>query len=455
MNYDKNNIMLLIFIEKITNRVGYTLNLIFKDILGVQYNITTNKEAFANYKGPKLSYSKRRIDMEPFIFSKELLFETIIEIQDLDFFYYKDTPSIFKTFTKDTILPFDIFAATFYFVSRYEEYLPFIQDKHGRFRYEESFAYKNSFLHKPVVNIWAKLLKEKLQKIYPELIFKKHYFRYYNTIDVDSAYSIKEKGIFRIVYGLFRDFFQGNFSECLYRLKVIFFNRRDPFDTFDYQISLIKKFKLKTIYFILFGRFGKFDKNISPYNKKFHRLIKYLCDYAKVGIHPSYDSFEQDEELGIQIKELFQVIQKPVFRSRFHYLKFRLPISFRKLIDNMITDDYSMGYSDMIGFRAGICSGYNFFDLEIDGETKLRFHPFAIMDVALKTSMQLEPYEAIEKIKQIVDQVIAVEGDFISVWHNESLCERYQWKGWRVVYEKMIEYVSAVDRTPFEKEFGT
>jgi hypothetical protein len=93
--------------------------------------------------------------------------------------------------------------------------------------------------------------------------------------------------------------------------------------------------------------------------------------------------------------------------------------------------------------------------LEIDGETKLRFHPFAIMDVALKTSMQLEPYEAIEKIKQIVDQVIAVEGDFISVWHNESLCERYQWKGWRVVYEKMIEYVSAVDRTPFEKEFGT
>ena len=73
MNYDKNNIMLLIFIEKITNRVGYTLNLIFKDILGVQYNITTNKEAFANYKGPKLSYSKRRLDKEPFIFSKDFL----------------------------------------------------------------------------------------------------------------------------------------------------------------------------------------------------------------------------------------------------------------------------------------------------------------------------------------------------------------------------------------------
>ncbi len=443
--------MFLIYVDRITNRLGYTLNLVFKDILGVNYTITTNREKFASHKGEKFSYTKNRVCDEPFIFATELLFETTIEVQDTEIFYFEGNPAMFRTYSKDSIMPFDVLAASFYFVSRYEEYLPFIQDKHGRYRYEESIAFKNCFLHKPVVNIWVRSMGDKLKAIFPQIEFANRYFRYYNTIDVDSAYSFKEKGVFRKLYGFFKDFFKGNFSECVYRFNVIVRGKQDPYDNFDYQISLIKKYKLKTIFFILFGRYGKYDKNISPYNKRFHRLIKYLCDYAKVGIHPSYASFDQEGELAIQIKELVQVVHKPVIRSRFHYLRFRLPISFRRLLDNMISDDYSMGYSRTIGFRAGICSSYNFFDLEIDGETKLRMHPFAVMDVALKEGLGLNKEEAKAKIKQIVDEIIAVKGDFISVWHNESLCERYAWKGWREVYETMIEYVSAIDRTPFEK----
>lgn len=451
MNYVRKDYMLLVFIDKITNRVGYSLGLIFNDILGVNYKITTSRDVFEKYEGAKISYSKNRIGQEPFIYSTDLLFETVIEIKELNLFEYKGNPAVFRTYAKDSILPYDIFAASFYFVSRYEEYLPFIQDVYGRFNYKESFAFKNSFLHKPIVNIWAKQLESKLKETYPDLEFSKHYFRFYNTIDIDSAYSFKEKGIGRKVFGFMRDLINGNFSELAYRFNVLFLGKQDPYDTYDYQVSLIKKHKLKTIYFILFGHYGKFDKNIPPYNKKFQMLIKYLCDYAKVGIHPSYASFDEEGELSVQIKELKKVIHKPVYRSRFHYLKFRLPISFRRLINNMITDDYSMGYSDITGFRAGICSGYNFYDLEVDGETKLRIHPFAVMDVALKNGLKLNPKQAIKEIKEIANEVIDVEGDFISVWHNESMCERYEWSGWREVYEKMIEYVSKVDRTPFEQ----
>lgn len=443
--------MILVYVDKITNRIGYTLNLIFKDILGVEYNITNNRDNFANHLGAKFSYCKNRIKDEPFIYSTDLLFESTIEIKDIEVFYFEENPAIFRTYAKDSILPYDILAASFYFVSRYEEYLPFIQDMHRRFRYEESIAFQKCFLNKPIVNIWAMSLGKKLKSIFPDLEFAKHYFRFYNTIDIDSAYSFKEKGALRKLFGFIKDLVKGNFAECALRFNVIFRGKTDPYDNFDYQISLIKKYKLKTIYFILFGRYGKYDKNISPYNKKFHRLIKYLCDYAKVGIHPSYSSYDQEEELSIQIKELEQVIHKPIIRSRFHYLRFRLPTSYRRLLDNMISDEYSMGYSNTVGFRAGICSGYNFFDLEIDGETKLRIHPFSIMDVALKDGLGLNKDEALAKIKQIVDEVIAVNGDFISVWHNQSLSERYQWVGWREVYEKMIDYVSAIDRTPFEQ----
>jgi hypothetical protein len=447
--------MLLIYVDKITNRLGYTLNLIFKDILGLEYKITTRRDDFAKYEGFKFSYTKRRISNEPYIYSSDLLFETTIEIQNLTLFTYENNPAIFKTYAKDTIMPFDVLAASFYFVSRYEEYLPFIQDKHGRFRCEESLAFKNCFLHKPIVNIWVKILRQKLNEFYPDMIFPKYYFRYFNTIDIDSAYSFKEKNFFRQSFGFFKDFFTGNFSECVYRINVLLGKKQDPYDTFDYQISLIKQYKLKTIYFILFGHYGKYDKNISPYNKKFHRLIKLLCDYAKVGIHPSYSSFDDAEDLSSQIKELYGVLHKPVLRNRFHYLRFRLPISFRRLLDNMISDDYSMGYSNAIGFRAGICTSYNFYDLEFDGETKLRLHPFSVMDVALKHGLGLNPSEAIDRIKKIVDEVNSVDGDFISVWHNESLSQRYQWKDWQEVYEDMIKYVSAIDRTPFGKGFGT
>ncbi|MBP1629833.1 MAG: uncharacterized protein H6Q15_726 [Bacteroidetes bacterium] len=441
--------MLLIYVDRITNRLGYTLNFIFRDILGIEYHITNKKEDFIAFEGPKLSYSKKKISDEVFIYSKDLLFETVIEDKNIEAFYFDGIPAFFRTYSSKSSIPFDIFAASFYLVSRYEEYLPYMQDEHGRFRHEDSIAYKNNFLDIPIVNIWAKKLDKMINEHYPSFEIKQRYFRYFNTIDIDSAYSFSEKSVIRKLYGFFRDLLRGDFSECLFRINVLMKKEMDPYDTFNYQISLINKFKLKTIYFVLFGSFGKYDKNISPYNRRFQRLIKFLCDYAKVGIHPSYDSFDDPKQLTKQLRDIIEVIHKPVFRSRFHFLRFRLPVSFRTLIENKITDDYSMGYSNIIGFRAGICTEFNFYDLEFDVETNLRLHPFAIMDVALKKGMKLNADEAMQAIKSIVDNIADVNGDFISIWHNETLCERYEWNGWRDVYETMLEYVSKLDRAPY------
>ena len=37
-----------------------------------------------------------------------------------------------------------------------------------------------------------------------------------------------------------------------------------------------------------------------------------------------------------------------------------------------------------------------------------------------------------------MQKVKAVNGNFISVWHNESLCDKGIWVGWKEVYEKML-----------------
>lgn len=432
--------MLLIYVDKLTNRLGYTLNLVFKEMMSIKYSITIDKEYFIQYEGPKLSYSTQPISNELFIFSTPLLFQTIIEMVEVNYFEKDKTPYLFKTYSKDSICDYDILAACFYMVSRYEEYLPYVKDIHSRFKAEDSLAYKKGFLTKPIVNIWVNELRDKILNHYPELSSQSKNYSFTNTVDIDSAYSYRCKGFTRNILGFFRDLLKGKIDLCLERIKVLLKIEKDPYDTFEYIIALIEKFKVNTIFFVLYGNYGKYDKNINPYNNRFRRLIKSLCDYAKVGVHPSYDSFDYPQLINSQIKMLEETLHKPIKRSRYHYLHFRLPEGYRNLIaTGSVAEDFSMGFSDSIGFRAGVCNSFNFYDLALDYETKLRIHPFAYMDVALKNGMNLTPQEAFVEIKKINDEVKKVNGEMVSIWHNESLSNKREWFGWREVYEKIIE----------------
>lgn len=434
--------MLLIYVDKLTNRLGYTLNLVFKELMSIKYSITIDKEYFIQYDGPKLSYTTQPITNELFLLSSTpLLFQTIIEIVELNYFEKNNNPYLFQSYSKDSVCDFDILAACFYLVSRYEEYLPYVKDKHSRFKAEDSLAYKKGFLKRPVVNIWVKEFKSKILERYPELSSQNNEFSYVNTIDIDSAYSYTCKGLTRNFLGFSRDLIKGDISLCLDRLKVLLKIQKDPYDTFDFIISLIEKYDVNTIFFVLFGDYGKYDKNINPYNNKFKRLVKHLCDYGKVGVHPSYDSFDYPQLIITQIKMLKETLHKSIKRSRYHYLHFRLPEGYRNLMaTGSIEEDFSMGYSDNIGFRASICSSFNFYDLAQDYETKLKVYPFGYMDVALKNGLKLSPQLAFEEIRQMTDEVKQVGGEMISIWHNESLSNKREWYGWRDIYEKIIEY---------------
>jgi hypothetical protein len=109
------------------------------------------------------------------------------------------------------------------------------------------------------------------------------------------------------------------------------------------------------------------------------------------------------------------------------------------LIENDILDDYTMGYASQPGFRASICTPYYFYDLDVERETPLRINPFAVMDGTLKDYMDLTPADAFEIIDNLITEVKKVNGVFISLWHNESLSDKLRWKGWRNLYEKLLE----------------
>lgn len=434
--------MLYIYIPKVTNRCKYIFHLVFKDLLGIDFEITTDKYFFKNLNLPKISYAHQPISDEVFIGCHKLLFETGIVEQTPQVFEWNNN-KVFYPAGKNSTFPFDPFAAAFFLVSRYEEYLPHIRDSHDRYNAFESLAYKNNFLHKPVVNTWALWIKELLQKNYPELKFPERKYKYVSTIDIDNAYAYKEKGVMRTMAGYARSLYQLDFKQVVERTNVLMSRSKDPYDTFRMFFEIQKKYKLRPLYFILLGDYADYDKNIFPENTKFQSLIKNLSDYADVGIHPSYASNGNQEQLKKEIDRLSSILNREITKSRQHFLKLRFPDTYRSLIENDITDDYTMGFSNQIGFRAGICTPFNFYDLDLEVETPLKIHPFAVMDATLRYYMKVDPDEAMDYIKPLIDETRAVNGVFMSLWHNETLSNDKVWFGWQGLYEELVKYAIA------------
>ncbi|NQY09801.1 MAG: hypothetical protein HRT71_09850 [Flavobacteriales bacterium] len=430
--------MILVYTPKKTNRIHYSFNLIFKEILGCEVKIITDVEEFKSNEGPKINYSKKKLDEEIFFISHRLLLETGISEQDITVSEFEETIGFYPTGPKSQ-WPFDPFAASFFLSTRYEEYLPHIMDIYDRFNAKESVAFKNNFLDKPVINIWAYKLKTLILEKYPDYKFPVKKYKYVGSIDIDNAYAYLEKGLLRTIGGFMRDIVKLDGFGFKERVAVLFGSKKDPYDTYDYQNEMNKKFGIKPIYFFLVADYGFNDKNVPVTSRKFQSLIKAIGDYTDVGIHPSFGSNQKVEKLKEEKRRLTDILRREVTKSRQHFLKFTFPFTFRNLIERDITDDYSLGYASEVGFRSGLCSTYNFYDLDLEVETKLRLHPFAVMEATLKYYMKLSPIEAVTAINEIVDEIRKVNGTFISLWHNETMSEDKNWVGWRYVYEKMLQ----------------
>jgi hypothetical protein len=430
--------MLLIYTPTTTARLKYTFDLMLKEILGIEYAITNNAFEFGLSVLPKFNYSEERIADELFFYSDKLLFEKGIRKQEISVFDWEDTKAFFATHPK-YIFPFDPFAAAFYLVSRYEEYLPHRRDRYNRFEAKESLAYEKNFLLKPVVNIWAKKIKKTLEEKFPDLKFPSRTYQFISSIDIDNAYAYKEKGLMRTGGALLRSLSEMNVKAIADRISVLLGTKKDPYDTYDLLTSIQQKYTLNCIYFFLLGDYGENDKNVSASKKKLQSLIKSMADYADVGIHPSFGSNAAPERLKKEISRLRKVLKRDVVKSRQHFLMLQFPATYRRLIDEDITDDYTMGFSDEVGFRASLCTPFYFYDIELESPTKLKIHPFVVMDATLKYYMKVNPAEVMQHIDPLVQEVRNVDGIFMSLWHNESLSNIHPWEGWREVYEQVVK----------------
>jgi len=335
-------------------------------------------------------------------------------------------------------LPFDPFALVFYLVSRYEEYLPFEPDEHGRFTPEQGIAYREGFLHFPLADAIVHEFKKILQESFPEIKLPGHPFRFIPSFDIDIAFAHLGKGWIRATAAWLKLILKVDVKQIIERFSTLSGKIQDPYDNFSLQLDLALKYGHTPYYFVLLGDFSQYDRNTSYKSVRFRKLLRDLSLKEEIGLHPSYRSHLHPEIVEEEKRRLGEIIDKPVTKNRYHFLRLKFPESYQLIQASGFSDDYSLGYATMNGFRASTCTPFYFYDLDKEERTNLRLHPFIFMDSAMIDNMMISPGEAISDINNLLTQVKKYGGEAIGIWHNYSLCEKDQYKGWQAVLKTIL-----------------
>lgn len=427
--------MLLVYSQKITTRLSYSFKHIFLRILGVDVCFTTVLEEFIAHEGPKMSYGKQPLGNEFFIQEHGLLAENGIESIEIQLKEWGSIPAFFPTIEKSSI-PFDIFAASFYLLSRYEEYLPHVKDAKGRYPASESLAFQNKFLELPIVDMWAYKFKTILVQSFPEMKFPSRHMSLHNVLTVQRPFAYSQKGFFRSFLCYFQDLLRGRFKNNFYRTQVLLGIRKDPYDTFTWIVNIAKRSASKMTTFFLLGENEEYQDSLNTHRKSYQLLVKYVADYKEVGLLYSASSLTRFEALQEEVKRMENTINRKVLSAKQSNYFVNLPENYRNLIELEIEKDFTMAYHDTPGFRAGTCTPFLFYDLDFEIKTPLVLHPIALASTALNNE---QPNIIEAKVQELLQRVRQVNGVFSVVLSNENFTSDDENTVWRKVFSETLQ----------------
>ena len=429
--------MLLIYTQKLTPRISYIFKHICLRILGIDAIFTSGIEEFIAHTGPKISYGKKPLGNELFFQSYGLLEQQGLEAIDVAVKKWGATFGFFGV-SNNSGLPFDIFSASFFMITRYEEYLPHVKDEVGRFMASESLAFKEGFLQQPIVDIWAHLFKAKLLETFPEMEFPEKKIVIHPIIEASQPYAYKQKGIFRSVMGYFNSLVKGQFRNILNRTQVILGLKRDPFDSFKWIVNKATRSNFKLTVFFLLGDAVSFNESMNTHRQKFKMLIKFVADYKEVGLIFSFNALNNYEMLKKEKHRVEEITNRALKGTMNSDFLVNLPDIYRQLGELELKNDFTMVFRDTVGFRAGTCTPFLFYDLDYEIKTPLVVHPIAMTTLAFQKKYASD----IEKtVNNALDEVNKVNGTFTMIFSNKDFSSEENNKVWRKIFaEKLQEY---------------
>lgn len=402
---------LIIYSENLTARLRYVCKFIFNQGLQINFLLTDNENEFSKSQLPQLNYSNGTFENALHINPGGLLNGNTIEKPELEY----------------TKFNFDIFSAVFYHISRCEEWSIAKTDAHGRF-------VPSVIVKTPLVDIWIAEFKKVLSVKFKSLQFPERKFKFVSTIDVDNVFAYKAKPLYRQIGGMLKDL-----KHAGTRLSTILSGKKDPFDEYELQAELSKKYNIPLIYFFLYRNNTKYDRTIDPNHPEFKQLLRSIRQKnITIGLHPSYESSVNPEILKAEQQLISKNSETNVTASRQHFLRFNIKTTPKDLLKAGIKYDFTMGWSEQIGFRACTTLPFFYYDFETESELPLLAVPFAAMDGAFYLHDGKNAGVAFSELMDIAKIVKSVNGLFITVIHDRSFSETIA-PGWKELYQKLHE----------------
>jgi hypothetical protein len=428
---------MILYCPHITPRLRYVVDFCSTQLFDEPIRLTADREVFLGFEGPRINYSTESIANVFSIVPAGLLFETGIAPQVITCAGGEGRKIFFATAGD---FPFDIFSAVFYLISRYEEYLPHEKDAYGRYAHTQSLAFREGFLHLPLVNYWLQDLRTALGRYYPDLGFRYPAFKFIPTYDIDSAFSFLHKEWWRNLGGAWKAFISGRWAALHERIAVLQRKRQDPFDAYEWLDSLHLYCRLRPHYFFLVAaRCKGVDRNLPLSSNAFRELIQYHAAGYRLGIHPSWQSGDDERLLQEEIEWLEVISGQQIHRSRQHFIRFTLPETYERLLRHGIDRDFSMGYGSINGFRASVASSFYWYNLRKEEATQLRVFPFCFMDANAYYEQRLTAAQGMSELLHYYRHIRKVNGLMITIWHNSFLGADPEFAGWREVYEVFLK----------------
>lgn len=325
----------------------------------------------------------------------------------------------------ELICTIDIFASSFYMLTRWEEYVIQERDAHERFPANESLAFKFGFLDRPVVNEYVELLWQMLKALGFNERRKERTFGVLPTHDVDSTYYWTSWNfLFRTLAGdlLKRKSARLFMSNLWKNIRILIGVEKDPFDTFDELMRLSRLHNLKSYFFFMCGGNSRFDNAYDLRSGRTKRLIRKISGSGhEIGVHPSYNTFCDPDRFETEVRRLEKVSGRSISFGRQHVLRYDVPSTPRMWDSQSMVWDSTLGYAEHNGFRAGVCYEFSMYDFLSRKKLTLKQKPLIFMEVTDFKYRKWSLQQSVGNTLALVKRVQRYNGEFVFLWHNSNI----------------------------------
>lgn len=436
--------MICIYTDKYTNRLKYITDHIFNKILGQSVNIINKEEDLpSNLSSGLIVYSDSlKVKGALHIVPNGLLFKKGVREYDINMSLWEGEKVFFCTDGGD--IPFDIFSASFYLLSRYEEYLPIESNfnEDGTFKSDCSLAYKEGFLEKPIIDIWVyklqEILKVKFSDYAPSADSR---FRFLPMVAVNSPYKYRTYSILGNILRMGRKLLHGEFSAFIHQLKILLALEPDPYCNIGKIVEIHNRNSLRPLFALRISNEKWYKRPIyfaySAYKNVLYRNYQ-------IALFASANASLSSSQLRTEKKFLSRIFKMRIVSNLFSKPEFVIPDAYNNLSRCNIKEDFSMQYPDRVGFRASTCTPFRIYNLKTEEYYSILVHSVAFSDWSY-VKKSLSKQNITEAIQSIANEVKKVNGELIVLSHNDSFVESGRWKGWTPAYEFSARYLSALE----------